>query len=219
VLLSRQQPDLVLLDIRMHRQSGLDYAAELAAMPDPPLVIFVTAYDEHALTAFEVHALDYLLKPLDDGRLAQALGRAERMLQQRQQSLAASTLQAFVQERQSEAMHTARPALTQLVVRSVGTLERVAVSEVRWMTSAGNYVTLHLASGRQLLHRSTLSALEERLPPGEFLRLHRSAMVRPAEITGLTAQGDGVYSARLRDGSSVAVSERHLAAVRALFAC
>jgi len=217
VLMVQRAPDLVLLDIQMPRQHGLSFAAELAALPQPPLVIFVTAHDEHALAAFEVHALDYLLKPVDDDRLAQALARAEGLLQQRQQALQAEGLSAFVRERAATAQQAGPPALKQLVVRSVGALERVAVQELVRLCSAGNYVELFLRDGRRLLHRATLSALETRLPDGEFLRVHRSVLVRPEQIAGITVEGDGVYSARLQDGSTLPVSERYIAAVRALF--
>lgn len=217
VALVGQVPDLVLLDIQMPRQHGLSFAAELAQMPKPPLVIFVTAHDEHALAAFDVHALDYLLKPLDDARLAQALQRAESLLSQAQQAgHAAAGLSAFVREREATAQHQPLPSLEQLVVRSVGNIERVAVADLLWLASAGNYVELHL-DGRRLLHRATLGALEERLPPGAFMRVHRTALVRPAEIASLTVVGDGAYTATLRNGQTVPVSERHVAAVRALF--
>ena len=217
VLMVQRPPDLVLLDIQMPRQHGLSFAAELAALPLPPLVIFVTAHDEHALAAFEVHALDYLLKPVDDGRLAQALARAEGLIQQRQQALQAEGLSAFVRERAAEAQQAGPPALKQLVVRSVGALERVAVQDLTRLCAAGNYVELYLRDGRRLLHRAALSALEARLPAGEFLRVHRSVLVRPGQIAGLSVEGDGVYSARLLDGSSLPVSERYIAGVRALF--
>ncbi len=210
-------PDLVLLDIQMPRQHGLSFAAELAAMAQPPLVVFVTAHDEHALAAFEVHALDYLLKPVDDERLAHALAHAEGLLKQRQQALQAEGLSAFVRERAAEAQHAGPPELKQVVVRSVGALERVAVEDLTRLCAAGNYVELYLRDGRRLLHRATLSALESRLPAGEFLRVHRSVLVRPGQITGVSVEGDGVYNAQLLDGSSLPVSERHIAQVRALF--
>ncbi|MBN8506143.1 MAG: response regulator transcription factor [Burkholderiales bacterium] len=217
VLMVQRPPDLVLLDIQMPRQHGLSFAAELAALPQPPLVIFVTAHDEHALAAFEVHALDYLLKPVDDERLAQALGHAESLLKQRQQALQAESLGAFVRERTAQGEQATTPVLQQLVVRSVGALERVPVKDLTRLCSAGNYVELTLRDGRRLLHRATLSAMETRLPPGEFLRVHRTVLVRPDMIAGVVVEGDGVYSARLQDGSQVPVSERHIAAVRALF--
>lgn len=216
VAMAQRPADVVLLDIQMPRQTGLAYAAELAALDDPPLVIFVTAHDEHALAAFEVHALDYLLKPLDDERLAQALRRAAQMLKRAPRGGHAAALQALVREQAAAARGEPLPALAQIVVRSVGSLERIAIEQIRWLASAGNYVEIHL-HGRSVLHRATLNALEQRLPPGEFLRVHRGALLRPGEVAALNVLGDGVYSAQLHDGSEVPVSERHVAAVRALF--
>lgn len=209
--------DLVLLDIRMPRESGLSLAAELAASPAPPLIAFVTAYDAHALAAFEVHAIDYLLKPFDDARLAALLARADALLRLRQAASLAGSVQALAREQATLAQGGAMPALQEIVVRSVGQVERVAVAELRWVAAAGNYVELHLA-GRTLLHRTPLSALAERLPSGEFLRVHRTALVRPGLIEQMRATGDGTWEARLQGGDTVPVSERHAGAVRALFA-
>ncbi|MFN3304610.1 MAG: LytR/AlgR family response regulator transcription factor [Roseateles sp.] len=216
VALVRQAPDLVLLDIRMPREHGLSFAAELATMAAPPLVVFVTAHDEHALAAFEVHALDYLLKPVDDQRLAQALHRAAVLLQQSRQTQEAAGLRAFARECEALQAQAPPPVLDELVLRSVGHVQRIPVADIVWLASAGNYVELHLAD-RTALHRAALGALEQRLPPGEFLRVHRSALVRPEAIAELQVQGDGVYVAVLRDGTTLPVSERHVQAVRRLF--
>lgn len=216
VMLAQNPADLVLLDIQMPRQHGLSFAAELAAQANPPLVVFVTAHDEHALAAFEVHALDYLLKPVNDRRLAEALQRAAQLLDQQLRCGYAASVQALLREREAQQRGGSPPPLQQLVVRSVGTLERVQLDDIRWLASAGNYVELHL-SGRCLLHRATLAAIEQRLPAGEFIRVHRTALVRPREVVALSVVGDGVYSAQLRDGVRVPVSERYVAAVRALF--
>lgn len=105
-----------------------------------------------------------------------------------------------MREQEAQVQHQAMPEFEQLVVRSVGNIERVAVLHVRWLASAGNYVELHLADGRSLLHRATLSALEERLPKGEFLRGHRTALVRHAEVVSLAVTGDDAYTASLRNG-------------------
>jgi len=203
--LEQQPVEVVFLDIRMPGQSGLALARDISRLPQPPLLIFVTAYNEHAIDAFEVHALDYLLKPVIDARLAQAVERAAAMLGQREAYGAA--LRRYV-----EAGDGGRP-LDTISVRSVGRIEQVKVSEILRIESAGNYVELHLA-GRTVLHRVTISRLENLLPPGEFLRVHRGAIVRRAEIASLESSGDGSPTLRLRDGGTVAVSERYVAAVK-----
>jgi two-component system, LytTR family, response regulator len=209
--------DLLLLDIRMPRQHGLAFAEELASGPQPPLVVFVTAHDDHAVAAFELFALDYLLKPFDDQRFVRMLQRAEQVLQQQAGAALADSLRGFVQDRAATAARRALPALQTLVLRSVGRVERIAVADVQWLTAAGNYVNLHLGQ-RVVLHRSALSALEARLPPGQFLRVHRTALVRPGLIRALRVVGDGSYRAGLTAGVELPVSERHVDAVRGLIA-
>ncbi len=203
--LEQQPVDVVFLDIHMPGQSGLALAREICRLPQPPLVIFVTAYSEHAIEAFEVHALDYLLKPIIDARLAQAVERAAAMLGQREAYGAAL-------RRYLEADEGGRHPDT-ISVRSVGRIEQVKVSDILRIESAGNYVELHLA-GRTVLHRVTISRLESLLPPDAFLRVHRGTIVRRAEIASLESGGDGSYVLRLRSGGAVAVSERYLAALK-----
>lgn len=217
-LLAAQPVDLVLLDIRMPRESGLAFAAELAGQARPPLIAFVTAHDEHAVAAFEVYAVDYLLKPFDDARLAAMLARAEQTLRLKQAAMLVTSVQALASDRAVCAQGATPPVLHEIVVRSVSTIERVPVEDVTWLEAAGNYVALHLISGRTLLHRSSLGALAERLPHGGFLRVHRTALVRPGQLMRLRVTGDGTYEADLRSGETVAVSERHVDAVRRLFA-
>lgn len=146
--------------------------------------------------------------------------RAAGLLLQRQQALQAlqaEGLSAFVRERAAEARQAVPSVLKQLVVRPVGALERVAVQDLIRLCAAGDCVELYLRDGRRLLHRAALSALETRPPAGEFLRVHRSVLVRPGQIAGLSVEGDGVYRARLLEGSSLPVSERYIDQVRALF--
>lgn len=224
VALAQREVDLLLLDIRMPRQNGLTFAAELAQSPRPPLLVFVTAYDEHALSAFDVFALDYLLKPFDDQRFASMLARAQHMLELKQNAAArAETLAAFVREQQARAAGQGLPELPALIVRSVGLVERIAVADIEWIGAAGNYVELHLAAmdgapARVVLHRSTLAALEARLPRQQFQRVHRTAVVRPAAFASLSVTGDGTYALGLRSGDVVPVSERYVREVRARFA-
>lgn len=198
--------DLVFLDIQMPGQSGLVLARELSRLREPPLVVFVTAYSEHAIEAFEVHALDYLLKPLDDARLAQAVERAGSMLRQRQREAYGAALRGFVDGAQS---------LDTISVRSVGRIEQVKVGDILRIESAGNYVELRLA-GRTVLHRMTLSRLESLLAPGEFVRVHRGTIVRRSQIAGMETRGDGTYWLSLRNGEVVAVSERYAGALKAI---
>ena len=207
-VLAGHDVDVVFLDIQMPGESGIALARELSEMREPPLVVFVTAYSEHAVDAFEVHALDYLLKPIDDARLAQAVERSEQMLRHRQRERYGAALRDYV------APADAGP-VAHLNVRSVGRIEQVRVDDILWCESAGNYVELHLAQ-RTLLHRITLNRLATLLDPECFLRVHRGAIVRRDEIATLTTTGDGTYQLRLRCGDAVAVSERYLDAVKAV---
>ncbi|KQW89951.1 LytTR family transcriptional regulator [Massilia sp. Root418] len=214
--LAQADIDVVFLDIQMPNESGLVLARELAQRQEPPLIVFVTAYNVYAVEAFEVHALDYLLKPFDDQRFAQTVERAQAMLAQRQRANYGAALRAYAQHTAQAPAHAEQPPAywQQLSVRSVGRIECVQLEEVLWMEAAGNYVELHLAS-RRVLHRVTLSRLEQHLNPACFLRVHRSAIVRVGQIARLDAQGDGSYQAELRCGDIVPVSDRHLAAVKA----
>jgi two-component system LytT family response regulator len=199
--------DMLFLDIRMPGESGLALARELARLPEPPLVIFVTAYSEHAVDAFDVHALDYLLKPLNDERLAQALERAEALLRHGQRAAYGQALRSWVEP-------AASAWLERISVRSVGRVEQVRVADILWVEAAGNYVNLCLA-GRQVLHRIPLSRLETLLDPAVFLRVHRGAIVRRDQIGSLATVGDGSYRLALRCGAHMAVSERYVQALRA----
>ena len=205
--LAAQEVDVIFLDIQMPAESGLVLAREISRASAPPLIVFVTAYSEHAIDAFEVHALDYLLKPLNDARLAQAVERIGAMLGQRQREAYGEALRDYVDAGQAKA------ALERINVRSVGRIEQIRVADILWIESAGNYVELHLA-GRTVLHRITLNRLETLLAPEDFLRVHRGAIVRRGEIARLDSVGDGSYRLTLRCGATVAVSERYLGALK-----
>ena len=206
-VLAAHEVDVIFLDIQMPAESGLVLAREISRASAPPLIVFVTAYSEHAIDAFEVHALDYLLKPLNDARLAQAVERIGAMLGQRQREAYGAALRDYVDAGQTKA------ALERINVRSVGRIEQIRVADILWIESAGNYVELHLA-GRTVLHRITLNRLETLLAPEDFLRVHRGAIVRRGEIARLDSVGDGSYRLTLRCGATVAVSERYLGALK-----
>ena len=205
--LAAREADVIFLDIQMPAESGLVLAREISRVSAPPLIVFVTAYSEHAVDAFEVHALDYLLKPLNDARLAQTVERIGAMLGQRQREAYGAALRDYVDAGQAQA------ALERINVRSVGRIEQILVADILWIESAGNYVELHLA-GRAVLHRITLNRLETLLAPGDFIRVHRGAIVRRSEIARLDTVGDGGYRLTLRCGAAVAVSERYLGALK-----
>jgi len=195
--------DVLLLDVQMPVESGLELARELSRQETPPLVVFVTAHRGHALEAFDAHALDYIVKPVDERRLQQALERASALLGQR-----AAYTQAL--------RHFADPApgyWRELTVRSVGRIERVNLDDVLWIDTAGNYVELHLAE-RSLLHRSTLTELERYLDPSHFLRIHRRMLVRRSQMAALRLTPDGATLA-LKCGQNLPVSERYAMAVKA----
>jgi two-component system LytT family response regulator len=206
--LAAQEVDVIFLDIQMPAESGLVLAREISRACAPPLIVFVTAYSEHAIDAFEVHALDYLLKPVNDARLAQTVERIGAMLGQRQREAYGAALRDYVDA------GPARAALERINVRSVGRIEQIRVADILWIESAGNYVELHL-DGRTVLHRITLNRMETLLAPEEFLRVHRGAIVRRAQIARLDSVGDGSCRLTLRCGATVAVSERYLAALKA----
>jgi two-component system LytT family response regulator len=199
--------DVVFLDIQMPQETGLSLARALSQQAEPPLIIFVTAHSVHAIEAFEVHALDYLLKPVDDARLAQAVERASAMLAQRQRPADGEALRGYVGA-------GAAPYLDNISVRSTGRIDQVSTGNILWIESAGNYVQLHTAA-RSLLHRVALSAMEKHLNPGQFLRVHRGAIVRRAQISSLAVAGDGSYLLTLHCGAKVPVSERYVQLVRA----
>jgi two-component system, LytTR family, response regulator len=206
--------DVVFLDIRMPKESGLAFARTLCELSNPPLVVFVTAYDAHAVEAFDIHALDYLLKPFDDSRLAQTLERAALMLELRQRDAYAGAMRSYFDSEHRRSAGEPAACWQQLTVRSVGRVERVDLDAVFWIGAAGNYVELHTA-GRTILHRIPLSKLETHLPAGVFVRAHRGAIVRTDQCVRLAVVGDGSYLLTLRSGDEVAVSERHVAGVRA----
>lgn len=206
--------DLAFVDIQMPGESGISLARRLTVAEEPPIVVFVTAYDRYAIEAFTVHALDYLLKPFDDQRFAMTLERAEALVRLRQPGMYAPALRGGVDD--VDAGQAGRPPrLSALSVRSVGRIESVPLAEVLWISAAGNYVELHLAE-RTVLHRVPLSQLERRLDPAVFLRVHRSHIVRRDQCAALRVVGDGMYTLTLRGGAQLAVSARFAAEVRAL---
>ena len=183
----RSRPDLVFLDVQMPECDGFD-VLELLGGDQPPAIIFVTAYDEYALRAFEAGALDYLLKPFDDARFARALNRAKEKL----------------------AHYVApKPRRTErLVVRSQGRALFLSVADIDWIEAAGYYACLHVGSDTHILRRS-LSELEQDLGEEHFIRIHRSTIVNLERIRGLELQAGGDYEVVLRSNARLRLSRRY----------
>src|SRR5262249_33746961 len=168
-------PDLVFLDVQMPLLDGFGVLQSLGATP-LPVVIFVTAHDRFALKAFEVHAFDYLLKPFDKSRFASALERAKAQVRQGSTSALNRRLQELLQTLPDRQQRPER-----LMVKSGGRIYFVRIEEIDWIEAAGNYVHLHVGKDDHLL-RESLSGLEKKLDPGEFVRIHRSAIVNLERI-------------------------------------
>jgi two-component system LytT family response regulator len=187
-LIAKTQPELVFLDIKMPGLSGFDVIA--AAGERMPHVIFTTAFDEHALRAFEVHALDYLLKPFDEERLFASLDRAAALLR------------------------SARvPRLETIVVRAPGRIVFLSWNEVEWIEAAGNYVYVHAGKEKHLL-RATLKQMEARLDARRFTRVHRSAIVNVTRVRELRPRAHGDAEVILRSGALLTASRTYAARLR-----
>jgi two-component system LytT family response regulator len=185
-------PDLVFLDVQM---PGMDGFEVLRALPAGklPCVIFLTAYERHALKAFEVHALDYLLKPVSNVRFSSALDRALKLVD--------SARKATMTERVLEMLgQTADKYVSRFTVQTGTRIQIIAAGDVDWIGAAGDYVELHVSS-RSFLLRETMAALEQRLDPAKFLRIHRSRIVQSKSIVELRSIENREFMMKLLDGS------------------
>ncbi len=192
----RDRPELVFLDIQMPAMDGLTLLTRLAAH-ELPAVVFVTAYDAHALKAFEMHAVDYLLKPFDDARFHDALAHAKTRVRQGQIGTLAAPLAALL----AGVRAPVRGAyLERLVIRTDGRAVIVPVSEVDCIEAAGDYLRIK-AGAACYLHRGTMKDLERELDPAEFIRIHRSTLVRLARIREIQPYFHGDSVVVLEDGT------------------
>jgi two-component system LytT family response regulator len=192
-------PDLVFLDVQMPGVSGFD-VIDAVGGDRMPLVIFVTAYDQHALRAFQVRALDYLLKPFDRDRFNEALQRARKQLDREEAGDIGRRLLALVNDLRRD-----RPRAERLVVKSGGRLFFLRPDEIDWVEAAGNYVRLHVGSTSHLL-RETMTAMESRLDPEKFFRIHRCRIVNMDCVQELQPWLNGEYVVILRTGTRLTLS-------------
>jgi len=204
------RPDLVFLDIQMPGVTGFDVITEIgpSAMP---FVIFVTAYDTHMLAAFDVHAVDYLLKPFSDARFEAALAQARTRIRERSAAELAATLASLVSP---PARAAGAEPLQRFTVPADGRILFVRASDVDWIEAEDYYVCLHSGGARHLI-RETMSALEHQVDPAQFVRVHRSAMINVDRVTELRPLFKGECTVRLRDGTEIRVSRGRRAALEA----
>ncbi len=183
------RPEVVLLDVRMPGMDGLETARHIARLPEPPAVIFTTAYDEHALAAFEVQAAGYLLKPVRAERLREALERARRPTRAQLAHIA-----------------DAGGRRTRIAVRVRDELRLIPVDDISCFIADQKYTTLRHRGGEELIEES-LKSLEDEFAP-DFIRVHRNALVAFAHVEGLERDAAGRHQLKLQDGSRLAVSRR-----------
>ena len=197
--------DLVFLDVQMPDFSGLQVLQQVQHLPRLPLVVFVTAYDQYALQAFDYHAIDYLLKPLDPDRFAHCLARVRQLVARP----ASPPL--------TELLATLPPApvayASQLLIKQPGRYYFVPTAQVQYLAAAANYVMVH-AQGVAHGLRTTLSQLEQQLDPAQFLRIHRSLIVNTHHIKELHAWAHGEYLLTLHDGTHLSSSRSYAAGLQ-----
>ncbi len=200
--INRLEPDLVFLDVQMPELDGFG-VIEAVGAAEMPTVIFVTAYDKYALRAFDVNALDYLLKPFDRERFETAVSRARAQIQQKKSGALNERLLALIADIRAEPTRIDR-----LVIKSGGRVFFIKSEEIDWIEAAGNYVRLHTATGEHL-HRETMSNLEGRLDPRKFMRIHRSVIVNCERIKELHPLFHGEYAVTLLDGTRLTLSRSY----------
>jgi two-component system LytT family response regulator len=196
-----RNPDLLFLDVQMPELDGLAVVEEIGPAR-MPLTIFVTAYERHAIAAFEANALDYLLKPFSDERFHSALARARARLADRRLLDFGERVQQLLSPVPSSLK------LERIVVKAAGVTRFLPVSEIEWIEGAGVYVTLHTAN-KGILYRSTLNDLESRLDSSRFVRIHRSAIVNIAKVSHLEPISHGEFEVVMKSGARPKLSRTY----------
>jgi two-component system, LytTR family, response regulator len=207
-------PELVFLDVQMPGKTGLEVVRDIGPERMPP-TIFVTAYDRYALHAFDLAALDYLVKPFDDERFEQAFERARRLIELQDVGRLSGQLLTLLQQTSAEAAGPSAPKvgyLERIAVEMRGQVRVVPVSDIDYIGASGQYAELHVGDKTYLI-RERMQMLEERLDPEVFFRLHRSTIVRLDRIDALLRDAGGDYAVRLKGGAQLAVSRNRIEAL------
>lgn len=204
--IEKQTPDLLFLDIQMPGMTGIDALSKI----DPrriPAIIFVTAFDQYAIKAFEVHALDYLLKPFTDERFEDALRQAKTQIEMKEMNRLTQSLAAFIQEQTGNV--AGRPGrkgfLTRFMIRSAGRTAFIKAEDVDWIGADDYYIKLHV-NGKSHLLRMSMAELEEKLDPERFLRIHRSTIINFDRVKELHQNANGDSVVMLKDGTRLKLS-------------
>lgn len=204
-----ESPDLVLLDVQMPELDGLSVVRHLGPSRMPPTV-FITAHDQHAIAAFEVHALDYILKPVNRARFTKSIDRAVDLIRKREQGQHQQALSRLM-----ESMTAEREALDRIAVKSGERLLYLKVGEIDWIEAADDVVKLHIGK-HTLEHRVTLTQLEHKLPVRKFLRIHRSTIVNVDRIREFQPWFQGDWLVILADGTKLQTGKSYRTRIREL---
>ncbi len=222
--IATHSPDLVFLDIQMPGIDGFEVVRQLQS-DQMPMIIFVTAFDQYAVDAFKVHAVDYVLKPIDDDRLHEAINRAvahhaqeeserakERLmdLMMGMTGASAASIEAMAQDNDNQ-----QPWPEKLVIKDGNDIHLVRTAEIHWVDAAGDYMCIH-AAGETHIMRTTMKQLEAMLNPARFLRIHRSTIVNSEFIQGVQTLGNGEYMLTLDGNVQLKVSRGYRARVKQL---
>jgi two-component system LytT family response regulator len=208
------RPDVVLLDIKMRDGNGFEVVEAIAQRSNPPLVIFVTAFDQYAAQAFDSAVTDYLLKPVERERLVRALLRAEKQLKAKDAGQRVDELQQVLRNLRASRNEGDHPSFeTEFWLRGSAGLVRVPVDAIDCVSSADEYVSIHTASGSHLM-RGSIRQFEERVEPGLFVRVHRRWLVRRSAISELSTKRIGGTEVVLRNGKRLPAGRVHLKQLR-----
>jgi two-component system LytT family response regulator len=218
-LIRKHEPDVVFLDIQMPGKNGFDVVRELSEEP-MPAIVFVTAYDEFAIQAFEANAIDYVLKPIEDGRLQEALGRVRANLSQKQALKHRESLLKLVSNITGEQVSTMedikakgvdkyrKKEIERLAIKDGGRTTWVPQDEIEWIDAAGDYMCVH-ASGETYILRKTMKELEKELDPEILQRIHRSTIVNVNCVKEMRSHINGEYFLTLESGNTIKLSRTY----------
>jgi two-component system, LytTR family, response regulator len=218
IAINKLKPDLLFLDIQMPEMNGFEILQKIN-IDAPPIVVFVTAFDKYALKAFEFHALDYLLKPISEERLAETIKLVVTIARQKSIATYATRLRRFVDEYvisndnsfevpQITGSACVKIYINRLMIKMRDQISIIPVWDVEWIESAGDYVYVH-STGKKHLFRETLTALEQKLDPAIFIRIHRSTIVNLEKIKSLRQNEHGDYDVFLVNGIRLKLSRTY----------